>query len=327
LAAIIPSMCVIIAAFDAQRTIARAVGSALRQDEVAEVLVVDDASSDQTIAAARSADDGSGRLKIVRFDVNGGPAAARNAAIASSSAPFLAILDADDFLLPGRFSRLLAVPDWDIIADNIVFVKEDAVPRFDPRDVRQFPETARTLRLHEFVTRNISQRGRKRGELGFLKPVIRRDLLQRTMLRYDETLRLGEDYILYCRALAAGARFQLVKQCGYVAVERQSSLSGLHRAADLDALAAADGALLALPGLPAPTRRILRRHRRQLLAKVDHRRLLDARREKGIVQAMLEFAARPLALAGVSRSILRDKLEARHPIPDAGDAPLRYLFD
>ena len=33
----------------------------------------------------------------------------------------MAILDADDFIVPGRFERLLAVSDWDVVADNIAF--------------------------------------------------------------------------------------------------------------------------------------------------------------------------------------------------------------
>ena len=47
------------------------------------VIVVDDASPDATADQARAGDDGSGRLKVMRLDVNGGPAAARNLALPS----------------------------------------------------------------------------------------------------------------------------------------------------------------------------------------------------------------------------------------------------
>ena len=119
-------VCVIIAAKNAAATIAVAIASALREPEVAEVVVVDDASTDDTAAVARSADDGSGRLAVMRLDVNRGPSFARNAAIASSRSPFISILDADDFFLEGRFRNLFAGADWDFAADNIMLIRDDA---------------------------------------------------------------------------------------------------------------------------------------------------------------------------------------------------------
>ena len=101
------TICVIIAAKDAAATIQRAIRSALREPQVAEVVVVDDGSTDGTAQKSREADDGSGRLKVHRLDRNRGPAFARNHAISNSAAPLIAILDADDFFLKGRFDGLL----------------------------------------------------------------------------------------------------------------------------------------------------------------------------------------------------------------------------
>jgi succinoglycan biosynthesis protein ExoU len=38
----------------------------------------------------------------------------------------IALLDADDMFLPGRLGRLLAIPGWDLIADNIAFSRPRA---------------------------------------------------------------------------------------------------------------------------------------------------------------------------------------------------------
>ena len=62
----------------------RAIRSALRENRVAEVVVVDDGSTDGTAAASRAADDGSGRLRVLSLETNRGPAFARNHAIANS---------------------------------------------------------------------------------------------------------------------------------------------------------------------------------------------------------------------------------------------------
>jgi succinoglycan biosynthesis protein ExoU len=201
------SVCVVIAAFEAAATIGQAVRSALAAAEVGEVTVVDDASRDATSAAAAAAGDGSGRLRLLRLERNSGPAAARNAALRVGSAPLIAILDADDHLLPDRFARLGSGGSWDLIADNILFVPEHgAAAQADMTPLAAVADRRRTLGFEEFVLRNISRPGRPRSELGFLKPVIRRDMLDRLSLRYDETLRLGEDFIRAARRPRARSR-------------------------------------------------------------------------------------------------------------------------
>ncbi len=310
------SVCVIIAAYNAERTVARAVASALAEPEVSEVVLVDDASGDATIAAAQGADDGTGRLRVVRQTTNGGPSAARNRAIAESNAPYLAILDADDLILPGRFARLLDDPEWDAIADNIAFVVEsdDPLPAPAPGD-----DVRATLGLDAFIAGNISQPGRPRGELGFLKPVMRRAFLDEHGLRYDEALRLGEDYALYVQMLAAGARFTTSRSCGYLAVERANSLSGRHSTADLAALLAFDRAMLDRIGGTA-----LADHTRHIAGKHHHRRILDIRRARGRGSAALSAIADIAALPGLIGAVARDKL-AGPPAPRR-PGEIRYLF-
>ncbi|WP_206366469.1 glycosyltransferase family 2 protein [Sphingomonas gei] len=309
----------IIPAYDAAATIGRAVASALAQPEVAEVIVVDDASGDATIAQARAADDGSQRLSVLALPDNRGPSAARNAAIHAGRAPLLAILDADDFLLPGRFARLLARPGWDFIADNILFVPEGA----EDAPVPVLADRHRRLALHEFVARNISRPGHPRAELGFLKPLIRRAALEKIGLRYQEDIRLGEDYLLYAEALARGAVFELSEACGYVAVERATSLSGRHRTEDLGRLLAADRRLAGHPDIAAADRAILGRHVAALDTKHAHRRFLDDKRTAGMRHAMLPLLGHPRRLLGIARAIVRDKFGA----PSAtGPIAARLLF-
>ncbi|KEQ04469.1 glycosyltransferase family 2 protein [Pseudorhizobium pelagicum] len=320
------AVCVIIAARNAAGTIAMAVASALEQPQVSEVVVVDDASSDATAAAARAADDGSGRLRVVSFDTNRGPAAVRNHAISISSAPLVAILDADDFFFPGRFAAMLEQRDWDFIADNIAFMHQPAAHRrpqlFQPR--------ARQLSTLEFIEGNISRPGIRRGEIGFLKPVMRRAFLARHDLRYNEALRLGEDYELYLRALIKGARYTVIEHCGYGAVVRADSLSGQHRTEDLKRLCAADGAIRTASRLAAPLDRALGRHQRHIRDRYELRAFLDTKARNGSLFALRHLIARPTALPAVATGILRDKLRRADKRDGDGDAvaqaDYRYLL-
>lgn len=303
------TVCVVIAAYRAEGTIAEAVSSALREPQTAEVVVVDDHSDDGTASQATSADDGSGRLRVIRLEQNGGPARARNVAIAASRSDFISILDADDLFLPNRFEALLGSDDWDLIADNIAFVDAAGSRSLDPEKIRFDPQP-RFLKLVDFVDGNISRRGRQRGEIGFLKPLMRRSFLDRHGLQYNEAMRLGEDYDLYARALACGARYKIVNSCGYVAVVRGESLSGSHRTEDLQSLYEADREMLAAGTLGAAEHAAVLRHERHVRARYELRHFLDLKRQKGAPAAALHALSRPAALPAIALGIAADKLDA-----------------
>ncbi|MBB6484482.1 glycosyltransferase family 2 protein [Rhizobium lusitanum] len=323
------SVCVIIAAKNAGDTIGLAVASALREPEVAEVVVIDDGSTDGTAAVAAQADDGSGRLNIQTFERNRGPAAARNHAIEISAAPLIGILDADDFFFPGRFRSLLADDDWDFVADNIAFVNADTVPEAHNR-LDHFDARPRFLDLAGFVEGNISKRGVRRGEIGFLKPLMRRSFLNAHGLRYNEALRLGEDYDLYVRALAKSARYKIIHSCGYGAVVRGDSLSGRHRTEDLRRLYEADRSILAKEGLSHGDAAAIRRHERHIRDRYELRHFLDIKSQSGLVAAAGYALAHPFAVSAIASGILADKTErfrkSGSPIAHSGANGLRYLL-
>ncbi len=253
---------VIIAAWRAAGTIGKAVASALAEPETAEVVVVDDDSGDgeATLNAARAADDGTGRLSILALDRNSGPARARNAAIRASTAPWIAVLDSDDFMEPGRFARLatLREQDLDLIADDLLQTP-DGQPLSEGRPLWfEDDKTPVDVPLELFFASCISNPKRKRREMGFLKPLMRRSFLEQHGLAYDEAMRLGEDFDLYSRALMAGAKMRLVPWAGYVSVMRRGSLSLRQKRADLVALLASKDRLLASGKLSAAEARLLK---------------------------------------------------------------------
>jgi succinoglycan biosynthesis protein ExoU len=305
-----PRVDVIIAAKDAAATIGRAVASALVEPETAKVIVIDDGSSDDTVDAARLADDGTGRLLVASLPQNQGPSAARNHALRISESAYIAILDADDFLVPGRFARLFAEPDWDIIADNILFVPEQKLS--DPQAIIP-PDLApepRLISFVDFVDGNVSRYSRKRSQLGFLKPVIRREMLDQFDLRYAPAVRLGEDFLLVVQLLAHGARFKVLRSCGYIAVERGASLSAMHRLEDLGNLLQAEGEMMANLDLAPHNRRSLQRRIAQTRRKYALRNLLHVKKERGLLVAMCGFATHPFEWYGVMEGVALDKVHA-----------------
>ena len=285
-----PSVCVIIAAYNAAGTLARAVESALAEPEVAEVVVVDDASTDNTLAAARSADDGTGRLKIIIQPINSGPSAARNRAIAESISPWIAVLDADDFFVPGRFKTLLEFSESaDFIADDMWQVDEGAVDGPKKNLLGSALTKPETIDFKTFVLSNVTRAKRERAELGFIKPLMRRHFMKSHALHYQEHMRLGEDYELYARALGLGARLLLIPQQGYVSVVRPNSLSGQHSETDLLNLRNCGDALRTNVALSRSEKRALRRHYLSVDCRLQWRLLITAVKQRNIHAALATF--------------------------------------
>jgi glycosyltransferase involved in cell wall biosynthesis len=95
-----PAVSIIIPCFQAARFLEEALDSALSQTRPAEVIAVDDGSTDATgaILTRYAAQHGSSLSVVTRE--HGGVSAARNAGVAASSGTYLLFLDADDVLRP-----------------------------------------------------------------------------------------------------------------------------------------------------------------------------------------------------------------------------------
>lgn len=101
---------VIIPCFNAEQTLQRAVQSVLNQPELGTLWLVDDGSSDNTLALANYfARQYPQKIRVERMPQNGGAAKARNWAALQSQAEFVAFLDADDAYEPNALQVAEAI--------------------------------------------------------------------------------------------------------------------------------------------------------------------------------------------------------------------------
>lgn len=90
------------------RLVPRAIDSVLGQDHAdLELLVVDDASTDETPDVLAQIATRDSRVRVFRQPARGGAPAARNVALKNASGRFVTGLDDDDQMLPQRVSSLL----------------------------------------------------------------------------------------------------------------------------------------------------------------------------------------------------------------------------
>jgi glycosyltransferase involved in cell wall biosynthesis len=224
-----PTASVVIPAFQADAFVDCAIRSALDQTLAGiEVIVVDDCSTDGTWDVLMDWARRDPRVVALRQPVRGGPAAARNAAIAQARGRWIALLDADDLYVPGRLAHLVAVAEAsgaDLLADNMLRVDFRTGQEFGPRFAEAQMRLPCPVCLKEAVRRDMPEHW-PRGEMfGFFQPIMRRDFLAARRIRYAEDVLVGEDFLLYFECIAAGARFHLTPAPGYVQRLRAGSLS------------------------------------------------------------------------------------------------------
>ena len=131
-----PWLGLLVPAHNAARHIETCLRSLLDQaegDPGIEVLVLDDASSDDTGALLeRLAAAHPGQLRVLRASRNGGISAARNRLLAEATARHLWFVDADDVLLPGAISGLRQVLDRhdpDLVLCDFQYLRERGLSR------------------------------------------------------------------------------------------------------------------------------------------------------------------------------------------------------
>lgn len=100
-----PQVSIIIATHNRPHLLPRAVESAFAAADDVEVIVVDDASIDETANVCRKL----AGIRYVRVDRNQRTAGARNIGILSSTAEYIGFLDDDDWRLPGVLNEQISI--------------------------------------------------------------------------------------------------------------------------------------------------------------------------------------------------------------------------
>ncbi len=198
-----PRVSVLLPARDAEATLPTCLASLRRQREPRwECVVVDDASRDRTGALARSAAEGDPRVRVVPGPGRG-LVAALETGLAACRAPFVARMDADDWMHRDRLATQLAWLEANPKADG-VGCHVRLFPRDGLRDGR---------RTYERWLNALGDPGGVRRERFVECPIahptlmLRRSVLER--FRYRE-VDWPEDYDLVLRLLEAGHQLGVV---------------------------------------------------------------------------------------------------------------------
>jgi GT2 family glycosyltransferase len=253
-----PQVSVVMANFNGGAYLAEAVESVQNQTlRDLELIVSDDASTDNSIDIVTRLRVTDQRIRLLRSDRNGGPAAARNRAIAVAGGQWIAIMDSDDKMHPERLSRLVAAATKDgaeLVADDLVEFRAGDLHASRRLLQGNWGRRPFWVDVAEYVELN-----RLYGPgpaLGYLKPLIRASALRECSVAYDETLRIAEDYNLILRLLHCGKAMRVYPLPLYYYRRHATSISHRLNERALIDLKAADLRFLAT--IPAHHMRLAR---------------------------------------------------------------------
>lgn len=203
-----PAVSVVIPTYNREETISRSIDSVLAQTfDDFELIVVDDASTDNTATVVDQYDDP--RVQFVSHDENRGGSAARNTGIAHAEGEYIALLDSDDEWEPTKLQHQV---------DCLSTRSDEWVAAYCGYHVEIEGWTGR---IRSVLTRVVgseatSSHGREGGEElipevlmmqlptgGASTLIVKRDAINK-IDRFDETFQRHQDWEFLIRLLHAG---------------------------------------------------------------------------------------------------------------------------
>jgi glycosyltransferase involved in cell wall biosynthesis len=193
---------VIIPVYNAAQFLEKSVQSALRFDEVKEILLIEDASPDDSLSICEKLVTENPRVKLYQHPDKGnhGAGASRNLGLEKAQSEFISFLDSDDYYLSNRFD-----------AEKTIFNDPNVEGVFGAIGVEYLSKKGKEEFQNKFknttlTTVNYNAEGEEvfKGLLGLTeKPfgtffhlntlTIRKSALQKHQLRFNEKLRIHQD--------------------------------------------------------------------------------------------------------------------------------------
>jgi succinoglycan biosynthesis protein ExoO len=209
---------VIIPSYNVSGIVERAIRSAAMQTlPPFEILVIDDCSNDSTVEVVQALAREIPSVRLHSTPLNSGPSAARNVGLREAKGDWIALLDSDDAWKPGRLKRLSEVAtatSADFVADNLVMWDAVRDIQFKPAYF-QLPAPQKQITLLD-VFRADDNFNFSKASFTLMKPICRRQFLADHKLKYDESMRIGEDFFLLAESLFNGAKVILIEEAYYI---------------------------------------------------------------------------------------------------------------
>ena len=160
---------IVVPVFNTASYLDRCISSILNQTfKDFELICVDDGSTDNSMEILEKYKMTDNRVKVIHFEQNKGASAARNAGIENAKGEFIGFVDSDDYIDERFYENLLQKSnDYDIVIGKLV------------------------------LSTNISKfyyKSKFKNHWSIYDSIWRKEFLNENNIRYDETLKTGNDF-------------------------------------------------------------------------------------------------------------------------------------
>lgn len=184
-----PRITVLMPVYNCELYIKESIDSILNQTfSDFEFIIIDDASTDETLSIIRSYDDN--RIKLIKKPLNTGYTNSLNHGLSIAKGEYIARMDGDDISLPERFAKQVAFldtnPETVLIGTFFKIIGRDKIIT-----VPEYHDAIKLAMLKDCC-------------IAHPTVIIRKSCLDKFSLIYDEKKEPAEDYDLWTRLLAVG---------------------------------------------------------------------------------------------------------------------------
>ena len=181
-----PLVSILIAAYNAENTIAEAIDSCLEQSyKNIEIIVCNDGSTDDTLHEINIGN--SEKIEVINHASNKGIAYTRNTLLKASNGEYIAWLDADDFMDEARIGEqlnyMLANPTIDICGSWVMLVGKNGLS-----ELKKLPTNSNFIKAHLWFKNCLVQ-----------PSIFSRNLYKTENIFYNPDFDYMEDYELWVR--------------------------------------------------------------------------------------------------------------------------------
>ena len=165
-----------------------------------ELIAVDDCSRDGSRELLKELAENEPRIKAIYNDENRGVAAVRNIALNAATGEYLAFCDSDDTLPDGSYAKMLAAAgDMDVVIGGFADLSDNGISR-----VTYLHSSERGSLFHALMSVSC-----------LWTKLIRRELVMKNGLTFDEDMTIGEDVVFLARLSTLNPTFTVIDEVIY----------------------------------------------------------------------------------------------------------------